>query len=368
MQLNSLNLENFRSYEGKFFDFEKMGKVIVFKGKNGIGKTNILEAVYTLSIGKSFRTNDVVDMINWKADFTRIKGELFDEDPTQLEAFYSISPKKMQNFKKNAVSISRKNFFGNLLTVLFHPEDLNMLYLSPSYRRKYLDILLSQTDKHYLSALMNFAKALKQRNNLLKDLQKKVFESGLSNLNLSSLEIWDEKFLEYASEILEKRQNFTIFLENLLADSYTKISGGKEKIRISYYCKNENLRPENSAKIIRKELISRRQKDIYSGKTTFGPHLDDLLFFIDERVILKSASRGEVRSLLLALKLSEISYIFKKRKSLPILLLDDVLSELDFDRQKHFLSSIKDCQVLITGTDLENPGLKEMDLSVIDVE
>ncbi|MDX9971229.1 MAG: DNA replication and repair protein RecF [Candidatus Gracilibacteria bacterium] len=368
MQVNSLILENFRSYEKKEIDFAKMEKMVVFKGKNGIGKTNILEAVYALSIGKSFRTNDVFDMIKWESDFSRIKGEIFDDENTSLEVFYSSFPKKMKNFKKNSVSISHKNFFANLLTVLFHPEDLNMLYLSPSYRRKYLDLILSQTDKHYLSALMNFNKALKQRNNLLKDLQKKVFEKGLSNLNLSSLEIWDEKFIEFASEILEKRQKFTLFLENLLAENYTQISGGNEQIQIKYFCKNQNITPQNVAEILRLELLSRRQKDIYSGKTTFGPHLDDLLFYIDQRVILKSASRGEVRSLLLALKLSEISYISHKRKNLPVLLLDDVLSELDFDRQKHFLTSIKDCQVFITGTDLENPDLKNMDLSVLDVE
>lgn len=363
MRLKSILLENFRSYEKHELNFSNQGEITVFKGKNGVGKTNILEAVYNLSLGKSFRTNQFLDMIKWGNDFSRIKAEI--EDGDNLEVFFSHSPKKLKNFKKNGVSLSHKNFLGTLLTVLFHPEDLNMLYLSPSYRRKYVDIVLSQTDRDYLDALINYNKVLKQRNNLLKDLQSRAYELGIQSLNFTNLEIWDERLIEFASIVLKKRLEFTLFLQSLLENNYKKISSANDKIEIKYISKNDNLSTSNIENTIRLELNSRRQKDIYSSKTTFGPHLDDLSFIINGRNIGESASRGEFRSILLSLKLAEIDYIKLKRKETPVLLLDDVFSELDYERQKAFLSSINGCQVLITGTELENMNLSEININIL---
>ncbi len=366
MRINTLKLENFRSHEKYEIFFPKEQETVLFLGKNGIGKTNILESIYTLSLGKSFRTNQFTEMINWEADFSRTSGEIEGAEAENLEVFFSKAPKKQKNYKKNGVSISHKNFLGTLLSVLFHPEDLNMLYLSPSYRRRYLDIVLSQTDKEYLDALLNYNKVLKQRNNLIKELQKKLFEQGINSINFDNLEIWDIQLIVFASEILRKRIIFTTFLNNLLEKHYKKISLGNEMIKIEYSSKNKDLNEKNTEEILNFEISNRRQKDIYSGKTTFGPHLDDLIFQINNRNISESASRGEFRTILLALKLAEIDYIKSKKNLSPVLLLDDVFSELDSFRQEYFLKSIEDCQSIITGTSHEN--LKETGSSIKVIE
>lgn len=343
MKLRKLQLENFRNYNRHEYEFPEDKKITILVGPNGKGKTNFLEAIYVLSLGKSFRTILQDDLIEWEFDYMRCKCETeIDGEETSLEVFYSNYPRKQKGFKKNGVSLKNSEYIGNLITVLFHPEDLNMLYLSPSYRRKYLNILLSQVDKKYLEALTQYKKTLKQRNALLHAIREAKFTNKpMGNLE-KDLDVWDTEIIKFGSVIIEKRIEFTQFLNKNLEKIYQSISGGKEKVKIEYH----TIKAEYEA-----ELIIRRDRDIRGAKTTLGPHRDDLRFFINGKEILSSASRGEFRTLLLAVKLAEIQFIKEKTGRNPILLLDDVFSELDRKRGEHLLNSIKDCQTIITTTD-----------------
>ena len=221
-----------------------------------------------------------------------------------------------------------------------------MLYLSPSLRRKYLDIILSQTDRLYLKNLSQFKKVLKQRNALLQSIR----EAKFSNLNidnlLADLEVWDIELVKFANYILEKRKEFIRYLNLKIEDFYTEIADEESKIEIDYESKTNNTAYD--------ELIKLRQADdIRRAETSTGPHRDDIKFFINGKDISKSASRGEYRTLLLAIKLIEIQYIKDKTGRSPILLLDDVFSELDRKRQGHLLKAIKGCQAIITSNDLD---------------
>ncbi|MDD3861337.1 MAG: DNA replication/repair protein RecF [Candidatus Gracilibacteria bacterium] len=383
MKLLKLQLENFRNYKSYSYEFDKENNFTIIKGPNGKGKTNLLEAIYALSLGKSFRTVMYDDLILWGMDYMRVKGIVdVDEENLELEVFYTNFPAKKKNFKKNGVSLKNSEYIGNLLTVLFQPEDLNILYLSPSLRRRYMDILLSQTDKAYLQALLKYNKALKQRNTLLNEIRKCRFGSlsfprrrestslttdispraeGRNDNLLKDLDAWDEKIIQFGSVITEKRLGLISFLSEKLEKLYQSISGDKEKIKVEYkskIIKEKDAFPLNKISFVSQvytdEIAFAREKDIIQAKTTIGPHRDDLVFFIDGKDITTSASRGEFRTLLLAIKLAEIDFIKEKTDQHPLLLLDDVFSELDKNRQELLLKAIKNCQTIIATTDTEN--------------
>ena len=347
MKLTKLQLENFRTYKDFTYEFPEKQKITVLTGKNGKGKTNFLEAIYTLSLGRSFRSIKRDDLVSWNADFMRCKCQTTsDDEELDLEVFYAKKPTIKKNFKRNEVNLKNSEFLGNLLTVLFHPEDLNMLYLSPSFRRKYMDIILSQTDKSYLDALSKYRRVMKQRNALLYDIRDAKFKGKDINELEADLDAWDFQIVELGMDIVRKREELVEFLKKKLPKIYQSISGGKEDIEIRYKCTKPDEYEE--------KLKLRRGKDTREAKTSIGPHLDDLEFLIDNKKINESASRGEFRTLLLAIKLAEIDYIKHKTKRNPILLLDDVFSELDESRQKHLINAIQGCQVIITTTDIKN--------------
>ncbi len=342
MKLKKLQLENFRNYDTYTFDFPENKDLIVLVGENGKGKTNFLEAIYMLSLGRSFRTLNRDSLVNWQSDYMRCRSqvELDGEDAT-LEASYSRLPIQKRVFKKNDVNLKISDFIGNLLTVLFHPEDLNMLYLSPSYRRQYLDILLSQSNKKYLYSLSQYKKVLKQRNALLQAIREKRFKRLETQVLEEDLDAWDQQIVQFGSYVLQERHGLVEFLAQHLQNVYRSISDGTETLSVKYITKTENYLDE---------LKFRRERELREGRTTVGPHLDDLEFCLENQSISESASRGEFRTLLLAIKLAEIQYLKTKTGRNPVLLLDDVFSELDKERQKHLLKVIKGCQTIITTT------------------
>lgn len=345
MKLAKLQLENFRNYSSYLHEFAPDKDCTIIVGPNGKGKTNLLEAIYVLSLGKSFRALFQDDLINWDNAYMRCHCSIKrDNESLDLEVFYSNAPIRRKNFKRNGVSMKNSEYLGNLLTVLFHPEDLNMLYLSPSLRRRYLDIVLCQTDKKYLYALFKYKKVLKQRNALLHKIRETRFKGvDIKNL-LADLDAWNTEFIEFADVIIQKRTKFIQLLADQIEKAYRSISGQNENISIEY--QNNLQQPYQD------ELLSRRDKDIYRAESSAGPHRDDLKFCINGKEIASSASRGEFRTLLLAIKLGEIEYIKAKTGQNPVLLLDDVFSELDIERRKQLLNAIKGCQTIITTTDI----------------
>lgn len=363
MKLTKLQLENFRNYQE--YDFEFTDNCTILVGENGKGKTNFLEAIYVLSLGRTFRHSAQDCMIEWESHFLRCKCQIQQQDQDlELEVFYTNTPRRYKNLKKNGVNLRSSQYIGSLLTVLFHPEDLNLLYLSPSLRRKYLDSILSQTDKEYLQALSDYKKVLRQRNSLLQKLKQAHFSNNPTQ-NTEDLETWNQKLIEFGSIITKKRIAILEFLSEIVQPIYQKISRNKEKISIHYKSKflDENQAPDQLTEEFLKEqfqnaLKQREQLDILRGITSIGPHRDDIDFKINQKNITESASRGEFRTLLLALKIAEIDFIKEKTDQRPILLLDDVFSELDQNRQKHLLEAISDCQTIITTTNLQ--GLEKI--------
>lgn len=345
MKIRKLQLENFRSYEKYEFEFDEDKNVLIIVGPNGEGKTNFLEALNVLSLTKSFRTSHKQDMIRWESEYFRCKCEAVrDEQDLDLEVFFSIKPARVHSFKRSGVKQKGVDYLGSLLTVLFQPEDLNILYLSPSLRRKYLNTILSQTDKNYLLALRQYQHILKQRNALLDAIRSARFDGQDISSLLKDLDVWDDQLLQYGSQISNKRKEFICFLNEEVSNIYTSISENEEEISIEY--KISELSSEN--------IAAKRDSEVRYAQTKIGPHRDDVHFYINRLQIEHSASRGEYRTLLLAMKIAEISYIEKCTGSKPILLLDDVFSELDPSRQKHLLKAIESCQAIITTTDLDS--------------
>lgn len=334
MQIQKLKLEHFRNYQNFELDFEK--KVLLIKGKNARGKTNLIEALFALSIGKSFRLKDLSEAIEWEQDYMRITGLLVDE--TELELFYSTHPRKQKVSKINGVKIKLNDFVGNFLSVLFTPEDIDLISSAPGLRRRFLDILLSQVSHNYLINLITYQKILKQRNKLLKAILEKKSKED-------ELDFWDMKLVEHGTEVIRERQLFFEKIESFLKEQYQKISGKNEELKLHYLGKIKNI------KEYAEKLNQHRRRDILLTETSLGPHRDDFEFILNQKPITTFGSRGEYRSSILALKLSEVNFIESQTNKKPVLLLDDVFSELDSERQAYLLETIQNQQTIISTTD-----------------
>lgn len=336
MRLSKIQLENFRNYGKLDLEFPADKNINLFIGNNAQGKTNFLEAITILSLAKSFRTKQYSSLIQWEKDFTRIVGTTTHaNNEITLEFFASVAPVQKKNLRKDNMDVSIKDFIGQLNIVLFHPEDLNMLYLSPSLRRKYLNTILSQTDPLYFDALVQYNKIIKQRNKVLLLIdQKKSSEA--------ELDVWDLQLAEYGTYILQKRQELVEFFNAVVENNYNIISKTKDRLTLTYEPTIEKDYIE--------ALKSQRKNDLRYAQTTKGIHRDDLIFNFNGHSISEFGSRGEMRTLLIALKFTEITYIEKHAGRKPILLLDDVFSELDKKRQQFLMDSIQEFQSFITAT------------------
>lgn len=362
MKLKNLILEQFRNYRNLELDFDPEEPMTYIVGPNAQGKTNILESIYLLALTKSFRTARQQDMIGWEHEFARVRG-IFDADPEpesqktlELEAFLGKPPQPQKSFKKNGVKTGAANFIGNCQVVFFHPEDLNMLYLGPDLRRAYLNVMNVQVNRKYFSALRSYHKVLKQRNALLHAIRE-------NRAARSELDVWDEQLVEHGSYIMAERSNTLKYFQTRLAFTYRKISQGEEIVKLSY-CHtlrslNDRLNdpgtpPADTAETWRayfaNDLAAARHRDLQALVTTVGPHRDDIGFSFNGLQLAAHASRGEYRSLLLALKLIELDFFEDHTGQNPILLLDDVFSELDPRRQNLLLQAIEGHQTIVTTT------------------
>jgi DNA replication and repair protein RecF len=364
MRLTHLTLQQYRNHTSVDVDFDPERPLQYLIGPNAHGKTNILEAIYLLALTKSFRTSTQEDLIQWDQEYARVKATLqTNRDTFELEIFLGNPPQPKRQLKKNGVKISAEDFIGNCQIVFFHPEDLNILYLGPDLRRRYLDVMNIQLFKPYFRALKNYRRIHQQRNALLKNIK-----DGLAGIQ--DLEIWDEQLIEHGALITAYRRYTLSFINKHLQEEYQSIAQKNEAASVKYVSNiwqnqyaplpdNLSLPNESDLEEIKalftESLCRARQKDLYSLHTSVGPHRDDMELTLKDRPIASHASRGEVRSLLLALKLLELTYHEHHTQEKPLLLLDDVFSELDEDRQKMLMQTAEKGghQTIITTTHLD---------------
>ncbi|MFD2170648.1 DNA replication/repair protein RecF [Tumebacillus lipolyticus] len=342
MWIKRLELRNFRNYDSlQLFDLSPRVNILV--GQNAQGKTNVVEAMLLLSVGKSHRTNKDAEMIRFEADFATLQAVI-----ERQERAYRLDLTLLPKGKKSAVNGVEKrkmsDFVGHLNVVLFAPEDLQLIKGGPQQRRRFLDVEIGQVSPQYLYNLTQYQKVLLQRNSLLKEIgQRKVGEEMLM--------IWDDQLAVYGSKVIRKRLEFVERLEGFAKEIHMRISGGKEALSFHYQNSLDCSDLTRMEEIYREELTAKRKVDILRGSTSVGPHRDDLEVRIDERKVQTFGSQGQQRTASLSMKLAEIELIKAEVGEYPVLLLDDVLSELDEERQLHLVKSMGEkVQTIVTTT------------------
>lgn len=338
MIIRSIELTNFRNYESLSLKFDK-GTNILY-GDNAQGKTNILEAIYLSSITKSHKGSKDEDIIRFGENEAHLRTYIEKENDVYKVDMH-LRKKGSKVIAVNGEKLKKAaGILGLLNVVFFSPEDLSIIKNGPSERRRFIDMELCQLDSFYLYNLNNYNKIVNQRNKLLKDIY--------TNYSLKdTLDIWDSQLISYGSKIIERRKSFVSQLNEIIYDIHKKLTGGKEEIFIKY-------EPNTSIEDLEKKLKESQEKDIKLKMTTVGPHRDDICISINGTDIRKFGSQGQQRTAALSLKLSEIELVKKITKDTPVLLLDDVLSELDSKRHKYLLESIGNIQTIITCTGLDD--------------
>lgn len=338
MIIESLELKNYRNYQSLKVNLSPGTNI--FFGDNGQGKTNILESIFLASTSKSYRLARDKDLIHFDYDEAHIKMEVRKRNvPYRIDMH--LKKNKSKGIAIDEIPIHKASeLFGIANIVSFSPEDLGLIKDGPAIRRRFMDLELCQLDKVYLYNITRYNKTINQRNKLLKDI---IYKPSL----IDTLSVWDEELIKYGIKIIEIRKKFIEELKDIIINIHHQLSGGVEKLRIEY---DANVTSENF-----KDSLSRmRESELRQHVTLAGPHRDDIRFMIDDKDIRKFGSQGQQRTAALALKLSEIELVRKKIDDDPILLLDDVLSELDSKRQNYLLNLLSDTQNIITCTGLDD--------------
>ena len=337
MIIKSLELAHFRNYETINISFDK-GTNILY-GDNAQGKTNILEAIYVSATTKSHKGSKDKEIVNFNKEEAHIRTYLEKED-VEYRVDMHLRKNKSKGIAIDGQKIKKAaDLLGLLNVVFFSPEDLAIIKNGPSERRRFADMELCQLDNFYLYNLNHYNKIINQRNKLLKDIS---FNPGLKE----TLNIWDSQLISFGSKIIERRNLFTEQLCEIIGNIHNKLSGGKEELIVKY-------EPDVSIEEFENKMRENQEKDIRYKMTQSGPHRDDFSFIVNGIDIRKFGSQGQQRTAALSLKLSEIELVKKMTKDTPVLLLDDVLSELDSSRQNYLLNSIGEIQTIITCTGLD---------------
>lgn len=337
MIIKSMELEQFRNYEHINIVFDARTNILF--GDNAQGKTNILEAAYMSGTSKSHKGAKDKDMIRFGNDEAHIR-TIIEKDEREYQIDLHLRAGRKKGIAINQIPVKRAaELLGILNIVVFSPEDLNIIKNGPAERRRFIDIELCQLDKIYLSDLGNYQKIITQRNKLLKDL-------FLHPELLPTLEVWDQQLLEYGRRVIRKREAFVEELRPIIQQIHSNITGQKEDIELCY---EPNVQEHEFVE----KLRGYRERDCRLAQTCVGPHKDDLSFQVNGVDIRTFGSQGQQRTAALSLKLSEIELVRRKIGDMPVLMLDDVLSELDSSRQNYLLNSISDIQTIITCTGVE---------------
>ena len=353
MIVKSVHLKNYRNYDNQTISFKPGLNVLV--GENAVGKTNLIESIFVSSMYSSPKKANDKDLVSFNKDNAQIKLEL------QKKYRGHIISIKIPTSGKKSVSVDgipltkSSDLLGILSVVFFSPQEMKLIQESPIDRRKFLDISLSQQEKPYLKALSNYNKILAQKNSLLKE------EISVDNLN-DMLNIWDQQLAKEGEIIISRRMEFLKKLSNYASIQNKIISGGKDNLQLSY---DANISLDGSIKDnLYNALLENREKDMSLRFTSVGPHRDDINIILNGKDAKKFGSQGQQRSITLAMKLASL-YIYKDEMGeFPVLLLDDVLSELDPNRQHVFLESLKDIQCILSCTKYT----VDVDANIINIE
>jgi DNA replication and repair protein RecF len=343
MKLVKLKINSFRNIlEAEITPHEQFNVIV---GNNAQGKTNILESIYLLGTMKSFRMARNSDLVTHGAEYSVLKG-VVEKEGISNEITLSLSEQGKKAYLDRKAIVRPSDFFGNLNTVVFSPEDMAMVRGLPETRRKYLDRAVFSSNPLYLDVHHEYFKILKNRNALLK--------RGSSD----GLQVWTERLIECGTRLMMLRATYLIEISNIFTERYASISGSADFAEIRYRSRIRTANRSDSE--IREDFFNVLKKgmdeEIRRGTTLTGPHRDDLEFVINGKTLNHNGSQGEQRSFILALKISEIESLWKKWGNPPVLLLDDMTSELDRDRNGNFMEFLreKDMQVFITTTSLDN--------------
>lgn len=337
MIIKSLELLDYRNYESLQMNFDK--GINILYGENAQGKTNILESIYVCATTKSHRGSKDKEMIRFDRDDSHIR--LFIEK-NEIEHKIDIHLKrnKTKGAAIDGIPIKKSSeLMGMVNVIFFSPEDLAIIKSGPAERRRFMDMELCQLNKVYLHDISNYNKVVNQRNNLLKQA---YYQESLKE----TLDVWDEQLVRYGLRVIREREKFIETLNELIYPIHRKLSGNRENLHIQY-------EPSIDAAGFEEELFLLRENDLKLKSTTIGPHRDDMGFYINDINVRKFGSQGQQRTAALSLKLAEIDLVKLIIKDTPILLLDDVLSELDSFRQNYLLESIRQIQTVITCTGLD---------------
>jgi DNA replication and repair protein RecF len=334
MWINKIKIKNFRNYKQEEINLDK--NINLFYGENAQGKTNIIEAIFLGSMGKSFRAKKDKEMINLEDEKAEVEIEYEKKD---RDGKIKIELSNKKNIYINGIKIKKlSELLGNINIVIFNPDDINILKGGPQNRRRFLDIMISQLKPNYMYHLNLYLKTLEQRNNYLRQIKEEKKDENL-------LDIWDEKLTEEANIIYQYRNEYINKIKEKIKKIHNEITNNKEDIEIEYIseCKTK----EEYLNLLKE----RRKLDIIKGFTTKGIHRDDFVIYINKKELDIYGSQGQHRTAILSLKLSELNIVKDEIGEEPILLLDDFMSELDEKRIKSFLNKIENTQVIITCTE-----------------
>jgi len=345
MQVNSLKLTNFRSYKDFSLSF---GPKTIIIGENAKGKTNILEALYLLSVGKSFRGKEA-DLTSWEEDYCRIEAEAATNNPIRIEYIFENNVGTgRKTVKINGAKKPSSALLGGLRCIFFSPDEVDMFFGFPAERRRHFNVLISQKKREYANELLQYSKVLAQRNVLLRLIAE-------GRAREKEIEVWDGKLASHGAKIISERKLLIGELKKDIKAKYFEIAGNRDELTLEY---RPSIEGEDDAEndvwaSCVQSLLKSRGKDLRTRVTNMGPHRDNFVFMINGRPAEAFASRGELRSVILTLKITEKDYLTENRQ-MPILLLDDVFSELDEKRRGYLVKSFGEQQTIVTTTDLDH--------------
>ena len=358
MYLKNLKLSDYRSYD--YLDLNLKEGINVIKGKNAQGKTNIIEAIYYFSTLKSHRFVKDCELIKENKEKSVIRAEFFKKRDTSLKIELSKNAKR--EIYKNDIKTERNEFFGSFYSVLFSPEDLNLIKGEKEERRKFIDTDIIQLRPNYYNILKKYNSVLLNRNKILKEYSFSQNDSLL-------LDVYTQNLIKWGSEVCLYRALYIDRLKETAKKIYKEISNDERELQIKYKTSFFIKDCENKKEIIKsfeEELKNKKEEELIKRNTLTGPQRDDIEFLLDNKNAKIYASQGQQRTIILALKLSELLFLKEITNEAPILLLDDILSELDKERQEKLFYYIKDFQTILTVTDAQE--IKEKNFNMIEIE